>query len=355
MAARVGAVAGHGQTTACQGLTIAVMHPLESSGPVLCLAGPTASGKTGAAIALAKAMSSTARIEIISVDSALVYRGMDIGTAKPSIEERSGIAHHLIDIRGPQQPYSAAEFCRDTQGLVRDIHARGGLPLLVGGTMMYFNALLRGLDALPPADAATRAQLQDELSVHGIASLHHQLAQIDPPTAARLAVGDTQRILRALEVFRLTGQPLSSLHTSAQRAPLRTSALPLLSLEPADRSWLHERIAQRFAQMLQQGFLEEVRRLRQLPELHADLPSMRCVGYRQAWEALQAHPHQPDPAWVERAVIATRQLAKRQLTWLRSMPERHSLACDRLPQPQLQAQVKAWACSALARWDAEPR
>jgi tRNA dimethylallyltransferase len=321
-------------------------HPLQSSGPVLCIAGPTACGKTAGAITLAQALASHHPLEIISVDSALVYRGMDIGTAKPSAQERAGIPHHLIDIRDPEHTYSAADFCRDTQALVRDIHTRGAVPLLVGGTMMYFNALFGGLDTLPPANAAIREQLAEELTRLGIAELHRQLAVVDPPTAERLPVGDTQRILRALEVFRLTGRPLSALHTGPSRQASDAHSLPLLSLEPRDRAWLHGRIAQRFAVMLEQGFLQEMQRLRKRPGLHPDLPSMRCVGYRQAWEALDAHPTHPDPAWVERAEAATRQLAKRQLTWLRSMPQRQILGCE---DPDLAPQILAWARAALAR------
>ncbi len=284
----------------------------------LCVAGPTAAGKTAAALAIADALP----VEIVSVDSALVYRGMDIGTAKPSAAERAQAPHHLIDILDPAQSYSAAQFLADATRLIEEIRARGRLPLLVGGTMLYFKALFEGLDAMPPADAAIRAALDAEAAAHGWPALHAELARIDPVTAARLPSGDAQRIQRALEVFRLTGRPISSFHRERGETP---EAPPLLALEPASRAWLHERIAQRFMQMLDAGLVDEVRRLRARADLHPGLPSMRCVGYRQAWEALDADNLAALP---ERGIAATRQLAKRQLTWLRSMPRRETLACD---------------------------
>jgi len=284
----------------------------------LCLAGPTAAGKTAAALAIADALP----VEIVSVDSALVYRGMDIGTAKPSAAERAQVTHHLIDILDPAQSYSAAQFVADATRLVEEIRARGRLPLLVGGTMLYFKALFEGLDAMPPADAAIRAALDAEAAAHGWPALHAELARVDPVTAARLPSGDAQRIQRALEVFRLTSRPISSFHRERAEPP---DAPPLLALEPASRAWLHERIAQRFMQMLDAGFVDEVRRLRARGDLHPGLPSMRCVGYRQAWEALDADDLAALP---ERGIAATRQLAKRQLTWLRGMPRRETLACD---------------------------
>ena len=301
----------------------------------IALAGPTASGKTAAALEIARHW----EVEIISVDSALVYRGMDIGTAKPSAAEQAAVVHHLIDIRDPLQAYSAAEFVRDATALIQDIHGRGKLPLLVGGTMLYFKALVDGLDAMPPADASLREALAAEAAAQGWPALHAQLAQVDPATAARLAPADGQRIQRALEVYRLTGLPLSHLHaarTAAALAPASTGigehlgAAPgrslLLSLEPADRAWLHARIAQRFDAMLEAHFLDEVQRLRARGDLHDDLPAMRCVGYRQAWEAL-------DGLWPleqlrDKGIYATRQLAKRQITWLRSMAQRQVVACD---------------------------
>lgn len=325
--------------------------------PTLAIAGPTASGKTAAALAIAQALAPLRPVEIISVDSALVYRGMDIGTAKPDAAEQAIAPHHLIDIRDPSEAYSAAEFVRDATRLIHDIHARGHLPLLVGGTMLYFKALLQGLDDLPPADATVRAALDAEARTRGWAALHAELSRVDPVTAARLPPGDTQRIQRALEVHRLTGRPLSSFHTRADTAaPPDTStnwaAITLIALEPQDRAWLHERIAQRFDAMLQAGLLDEVRALRARGDLHPDLPSMRCVGYRQAWEYLDACERHGDPVSCgpdkavmaharkatpmdelrERGIAATRQLAKRQITWLRGLAQagfvRHGVACD---------------------------
>ncbi len=293
----------------------------------IALTGPTASGKTAAAMAIAAQHA----VEIISVDSALVYRGMDIGTAKPSAAERAAVVHHLIDIRDPLQAYSAAEFVADASRLIEDISARGKLPLLVGGTMLYLKALQDGLDDMPPADPAVRAQLLAEAGAKGWPALHAELASVDAVTAARLAPNDSQRISRALEVFRLTGQPLAFFHqknaikTGAAHAdPARAGAL--ISLEPENRAWLHERIAQRFDTMLAAGFLDEVRALRARGDLYADLPSMRCVGYRQAWEALDGSS--PMAELRDKGIAATRQLAKRQITWLRAMPERQVVACD---------------------------
>jgi len=296
---------------------------------MVALAGPTASGKSAAALVLAQALDA----EIVSVDSALVYRGMDIGTAKPTREERARVPHHLIDIREPTEAYSAAEFAADAQRLAREIQARGKRVVFAGGTMLYFKALFEGLDALPPADSALRAGIEAEAARAGWPALHAQLAAVDPATAARLAPHDAQRIQRALEVFRLTGRPLSDLHgASARAAGLRPDLF--LSLEPTDRVWLHERIAQRFDLMLAAGFLDEVRQLRARGDLHSGLPSMRCVGYRQAWEALAGQ--WPLASVRERGIAATRQLAKRQLTWLRGMPERQVIACD---APDALAQV----------------
>ena len=289
----------------------------------LGLAGPTASGKTALALALARRWP----VEIVSVDSALVYRGMDIGTAKPSAAEQAAAPHHLLDIIGPEQSYSAAQFVADARRLIAGIRARGRWPLLVGGTMMYFKALVDGIDEMPAADLAIRAAIDAEAAQLGWPALHARLAEVDPITAARLKPNDSQRIQRALEVWRASGTPLSTLHRRAQReAPPPDGAL--VALEPASRPWLHERIARRFDAMLESGFLDEVRRLRANPALHLDLPSMRCVGYRQAWEALDvADP--PDLADLrERGIAATRQLAKRQITWLRSMAHRQVVAAD---------------------------
>jgi tRNA dimethylallyltransferase len=312
--------------------------------PTIAIAGPTASGKTAGALALAAVLAPRLPVEIISVDSALVYRGMDIGTAKPTRAELAAVPHHLIDIREPLQTYSAAEFVQDAKRLIADIRARGALPLLVGGTMLYFKALFDGIDDMPPADPAVRKRLETQAAQIGWPAMHAELARVDPATAARLAPAASQRIQRALEVWHVCGQPISHFHTSKKRTacadPIRAGAL--FSLEPDDRAWLHQRIALRFDTMLAEGFVEEVRQLRARGDLHPDLPSMRCVGYRQAWEALDAQaaagPGAPlDLAGLrERGIAATRQLAKRQITWLRSMPHRHAMACD---QPDATARL----------------
>jgi tRNA dimethylallyltransferase len=304
--------------------------PVASEPRVLALAGPTASGKSTAALAIAQAHDA----EIISVDSALVYRGMDIGTAKPSATERAAVPHHLIDIRDPLQAYSAAEFAADARRLAGEINARGKLALLAGGTMLYFKALFEGLDAMPAADPEVRAELETQAAQAGWPALHAELARVDPATAARLPPGDSQRIQRALEVFRLSGQPLSSFHARSNgNADGAWAKTPLFSLEPEDRGWLHQRIAERFDAMLAAGLLDEVKALRARGDLSAALPSMRCVGYRQAWEMLDAHEAGGPGAFPiaqmrDKGIFATRQLAKRQLTWLRGMPERRVIACD---------------------------
>ena len=288
----------------------------------VAIMGPTASGKTAAALHIARHLP----CEIISVDSALVYREMDIGSAKPSLAERATVPHHLIDILEPTASYSVMQFRQDAISLVADIHARGKLPLLVGGTMLYFKALRDGLDDLPQADPALRAALDRDIAAHGIQALHARLALLDPITAARLKPADSQRIQRAMEIITLTGQPMSSLLARAPKTALPFSLLPM-ALEPRERSVLHQRIADRFDQMLQAqpGLLEEVRALRARGDLHAGLPSMRCVGYRQAWDYLEGSI---DLATLrEQGMAATRQLAKRQLTWLRSMPDRISVDC----------------------------
>jgi tRNA dimethylallyltransferase len=288
----------------------------------IALAGHTAAGKTAAALAFALERP----VEIISVDSALVYRGMDIGTAKPSAAERAAVPHHLIDIIEPTEAYSAARFAADATRLIHEIHARGRLPLLVGGTMLYFKALADGLDTMPAADAGVRAALDARAAAEGWPALHAELARVDPVTAARLPPGDSQRIQRALEVFELSGKPLSAWHGAGREQG--GVDLPLVALEPAARGWLHERIAARFDAMLAAGLLDEVQALRARGDLHADLPSMRCVGYRQAWAALEAGDKINMPRLRNEGIAATRQLAKRQLTWLRSMPQRQVVACD---------------------------
>ena len=303
------------------------------SAPYLCLAGPTASGKTAAALAIAAAWRGARPIEIVSVDSALVYRGMDIGTAKPSPAELALVPHHLIDIIEPSEAYSAARFVADAGRLVGEITARGALPLLVGGTMLYFKALFEGLDAMPAADRDVRAALAAKLERDGLPALYRELQRVDPVTAARLKPADQQRIQRALEVFRVSGQPLSSFHTEK----VALAHAPLISLEPDDRAWLHQRIETRFHQMLDAGLAVEVRALGERGDVDADMPSMRCVGYRQTWEALVEGDLSDLP---ERGVAATRQLAKRQMTWLRGMPQRHRVACD---APDATEQVVALA------------
>ena len=318
------------------------MHTAADTPLCLGLAGPTASGKTGAAIALAQQLGTP--VEIISVDSALIYRGMDIGSAKPSTHEQAGVVHHLLDIRDPLESYSAADFVRDTLALIAQIHQRGAISLLVGGTMLYFKALMDGIDDMPAADAAVRAQLDAEAAEHGWPHMHSLLAQVDPVAAQRLAPGDSQRVQRALEVWRVSGKTLSHFHAQPkQPSPLLQLApsFQLFSLEPFDRAWLHERIALRYDQMLAHNFLAEVLQLRQRGDLHPNLPSMRCVGYRQMWEMLDDCAAQgitvatqadvPPALWAdmrERGIAATRQLAKRQITWLRSIPHRHAIDCD---------------------------
>ena len=267
-------------------------------------------------------------LEIISVDSALVYRGMDIGTAKPSAADRAAVAHHLIDIIDPLDSYSAARFATDALRLAGQIQARGNLPLLVGGTMLYFKALRVGLHTMPEADAGVRAGIGRRAAEHGWPALHAELARVDPVTAARLAPADAQRIQRALEVFELSGKPLSEWHAPQAAAPASAAAnWPMVSLEPTSRAWLHGRIAQRFEAMLDAGFVAEVQALRSRGDLHPGLPALRCVGYRQAWQALEAG--QADRgAFAAEAIAATRQLAKRQLTWLRSISSRQVVVCD---------------------------
>ena len=287
---------------------------MSTENPVIFLLGPTASGKTGSALMLAQHLP----VEIISIDSALVYREMNIGTAKPSLAERTICPHHLIDIINPLERYSAARFCQDANQLISDIQARGAIPLVVGGTMLYFKALQQGLSQLPQADAGLRAEIDAEASRHGWPAMHAKLLTLDPTTAARLQPGDTQRIQRALEVCLLTGQPMSVSFASDKPAATDWQSLNL-ALVPAERSWLHQRIAQRFHWMLEQGFVQEVAQLRaDYPALTPALPSMRCVGYRQAWQYLSGEIDRQ--AMIDSGIAATRQLAKRQLTWLRSLP-----------------------------------
>jgi tRNA dimethylallyltransferase len=290
----------------------------------VAIMGPTASGKTAAALRIAREIPS----EIISVDSALVYRGMDIGTAKPSLEELASVPHHLIDILDPLESYSVAQFCADAMRLVGEIAARGRLPLLVGGTMLYFKGLNDGLDDLPTADAAVRERIEADAARLGWPALHARLAEVDPVTAARLAPNDAQRINRALEIHELSGKPMSALLARRAKPELPFQIVPF-ALEPLDRAVLHARIAQRFDQMLGErddaGLVAEVAALRARGDLNPHLPSMRCVGYRQAWEYLDGCIDRGELR--EMGIAATRQLAKRQLTWLRSMPERIVFDC----------------------------
>ena len=291
----------------------------------LGIAGPTAAGKSAVVMSLADHL--TQPIEVVTVDSAQVYRGMDIGTAKPSATERERVPHHLIDLIEPQESYSAARFVTDARQAIANIRGRGALPVLVGGTMLYFKALIEGLDELPAADPKTRAELELETAERGQAAMHAELARVDPVSAARLAVMDQQRVQRALEVFRITGLPLSSFHRG--RASLENPPT-LIALESTRREWLHQRIDERLVHMLRHGLVDEVQSLRNRPGVHAQLPAMRCVGYRQVWQALDAGLQ--GEALIQEvrrtAGAATRQLAKRQLTWLRSMPWRHVVACD---------------------------
>jgi tRNA dimethylallyltransferase len=281
--------------------------------------GPTASGKTALAVSLVERFP----LEIISVDSALVYRGMDIGTAKPDAATLARAPHHLLDIREPTEAYSAAAFCDDARRLMADIVARGKVPLLVGGTMLYFRALLQGLDDLPRADPALRQQLEAEAAARGWPALHAELAQVDPVTAARLAPNDSQRIGRALEIFQLSGVPMAALLDKVQAVlPYRVLQLALI---PSDRAVLHQRIAARFDLMLAEGLIDEVKSLRQSYALTPDLPAMRAVGYRQAGAYLDGEIDLG--ALREQGIAATRQLAKRQLTWLRSWPDAVVLDC----------------------------
>ena len=302
---------------------------------------------------------SLGQVEIVSLDSAQVYRQMDIGTAKPSAAEQQALPHHLIDCRDPEDAYSVAQYLRDVRRAIADIEGRGKTPLIVGGTMLYFNALRRGIDDLPEVPLDHRRMLTKEASQRGWPALHAELQRVDPTTAQRLSPNDAQRISRALEVWRHTGRPLSSFHRPAkaalgstaprgeERYPDSLSPIPLrtIALQPESRAWIHQRIADRFDQMLQQGFLHEVEGLRQRPSLSPDMPSMRTVGYRQAWAYLAGETD--FATFCQQAVAATRQLAKRQVTWLRSfddidrMDPSGSAGSDSLPLSQQVAEVRA--------------
>jgi tRNA dimethylallyltransferase len=306
----------------------------------LAIMGPTASGKTAAALAIARDIPS----EIISVDSALVYCDMDIGTAKPTLQERASVPHHLIDIIDPLDSYSVAQFCASTLRLVANIHSRGKLPLLVGGTMLYFKGLTDGLDELPAADPDIRAELEMEAARLGWPALHARLQALDPATGARLAPNDAQRIQRALEIIAISGKPMSALLALREKTVLPFELLSF-ALEPSQRAVLHQRIATRFDAMLDGGALiDEVQALRARGDLHPGLPSMRCVGYRQAWQYLDGEIDHA--ALRETGIIATRQLAKRQLTWLRSMPQRSVIDClEPDPAAHILDQLAARRCA----------
>jgi tRNA dimethylallyltransferase len=307
------------------------------SSPAIFLMGPTASGKTASAIHL---LESGLPVELISVDSALVFKDMDIGSAKPSNDELARAPHHLIDIISPEESYSAAQFRRDALALMADITARGKVPVLVGGTMLYYNTLQHGIHELPQADAALRAQIHEEAALIGWPAMHAKLAAIDPITADRLKPADAQRIERALEVCMLTGKKMSDLlaEPASGALPYRLLKIALL---PQDRKWLHDRIALRFDQMLELGLLDEVSRLRAKYDLSLELPSMRCVGYRQAWEYQDGLVDYPTMR--EKGIAATRQLAKRQLTWMRGMDDLLEINCQ---ESDLAERVKA----AVAAW-----
>jgi len=287
--------------------------------PIICLMGATATGKTELAVEIAKRFP----VELISVDSALIYRGMDIGTAKPDAELLAVAPHFLIDIIEPMQSYSAWDFVNDAKKAIGEISQRGNIPLLVGGTMMYYHVLENGLNQLPEANEAIRAKLDAEANSIGWAAMHEKLAQIDPQTASRVKPGDTQRIQRALEVFEISGQTLSALQ--ADKPEGYQGDIHKIILQAEDRSLLHRRIEKRFKTMLEQGFIEEVVGLRNRGDLNLSMPSMRCVGYRQVWQYLDGDFDRMQMS--EKAIAATRQLAKRQITWLRKQPQNNTFDC----------------------------
>jgi tRNA dimethylallyltransferase len=295
------------------------LKPLAVDSPLLCLTGPTATGKSTAAMGLARRLP----IEIVSLDSAQIYRGMDIGTAKPSTEDRAVVAHHLIDLIDPAQTYSAARFVADADAAITAIRARNHVPVIVGGTMLYLKALRDGLDDMPAIDPSIRVEIEGEAASEGWAAMHGKLMAVDPETAVRLAPLDAQRISRALEMWRGAGVKLSSLQGRSNQAPRR--AMTIIALEPSDRAELHRRIAQRFDAMLVAGLVDEVARLHDRGDLDERMPSMRCVGYRQVWDHLEGRIDRDTMR--DRAIAATRQLAKRQTTWLRSMPDRTTIDC----------------------------
>lgn len=294
--------------------------------PILCIVGPTGSGKTHLTMSLAEyAKSIGSTLELISMDSALVYRGLDIGSAKPSKAEQAAVRHHLIDILEPTESYSAARFAKDAKVLCAEIRARGNIPVVVGGTMLYWRAWAHGLSALPPANPEIRARLDEQGKSIGWPAMHAQLVKVDPLTADRLQPNDSQRVQRALEVFQITGKPMSALLADSPSEDGREgSAIPgwinLVSLEPSDRTRLHQNLEKRFDEMMANGLIEEVQALKKNQELHADLPAIRSVGYRQVWEYLDGQTDLEQMRY--KALAATRQLGKRQLTWLRAITGR---------------------------------
>lgn len=302
---------------------------MQHENTVIFLMGPTASGKTELALALA----AERPVDIISVDSALIYRGMDIGTAKPSAAELALAPHYLIDIKDPVEAYSAADFRQDALSCIQQSVQQGRLPVLVGGTMLYFKALLEGISPLPAADPAIRAQIEQQASVHGWHALHQELSQVDPVSAERIHPNDPQRINRALEVYRITGQSMTQL--TQQKGELFPYPVRQFAIAPSDRSELHQRIAVRYQHMLSAGFEQEVQQLKQRQDLHLDLPSIRCVGYRQMWRYLDGDIDYQQ--MTEQAIAATRQLAKRQLTWLRGWPDVNWLKTEAKVNENLQA------------------
>ena len=315
---------------------------MTSEQPVITIVGPTASGKSSLAMAIARSAKQLGQtIEIISMDSALVYKGMDIGTAKPSKSEMQEVPHHGIDIAEPEDPYSAAKFVLDAKQWLKEIRARNNIPLIVGGTMLYWRALAHGLSNMPAASPEIRAEIESRAAKLGWPAIHEELAQVDPETAARLEKNDAQRVQRALEIYLQSGKPMSEWLQEQPKdsgrgegsgedhnAPMN---LRLISIEPSDRSVLHERIAKRFEIMMAEGFLDEMKALRQNPRLHPDLPSMRAVGYRQAWDHLDGNITFQE--FQDQAIAATRQLAKRQLTWLRGMQTKEVI--DSLDESQM--------------------
>ena len=319
---------------------------MTSEQPVIAIVGPTASGKSSLAMAIARSAKRLGKtIEIISMDSALVYRGMDIGTAKPSKSEMQEVRHHGIDIAEPEDPYSAAKFAHDAKQWLKEVRSRNHIPMIVGGTMLYWRALAHGLSNMPAASPEIRAEIESRAAKLGWPAIHEELAQVDPETAARLEKNDAQRVQRALEIYLQSGKPMSEWLQEQPKESGRGNGtgsedgkdndapinLRLISIEPSDRSVLHERIAKRFEVMMAEGFLDEMKVLRQNPRLHPDLPSMRAVGYRQAWDHLDGIITFQE--FQDQAIAATRQLAKRQLTWLRGMQTKEVI--DSLDESQM--------------------